>query len=171
MKTKILKSIYKRHLKYKWEVFLSRHEHQKFWLTEWEMRKQLRLLRRNWLLTIWKRYCWEKRFSNLYKLTDELLEYIKEKLKKVRKSFDIVKFNNETKVENIKNLLGIRWFWKNFVISKDKDYKYTYNSQFNIITKWSKSWWEHKWFNLFNWLKELFNLDTYLLIKELYITN
>lgn len=162
MNIKILKTLLYRYNTYKWEVFLSRHEHNKFKLSEWEMRKELRLLRRKGLLTVGKVPCGNRRFANLYNISEELLAFIKEKCRKIRKSFDIVKFNKETSKEDVKSLLWLKGFWKNFRISHD----ITYNSDYNIITYWDKEKTIH--YNLFNGLKKLFWLSNLQLIKELW---
>ena len=161
MKKQILRSLLWRHNKY-WEVFLSRHEYYKFGVTEWEMRKTLRELRRMGLNIVGKRYCWEGRFANAYKLSEELITYIKKELGKIQKGFDIVKFNAEVTKEYVENLFWLKVRHKNTVLSNETgSYKYTFNSEYNIITRWDKwGWWGNKWFNFFNWVKELFWLWT-----------
>lgn len=163
-----MKEIYRRHKKYSWKIFLSRYEYKDFWITEWWLRKELRELRRNWLLTIWKEYCWEERFANVYKLSEELLELLISKFRKYKTSFDILNFNKNTPLEEIKNLLWIKGFSTNFVINSDSNSKYTFNSENNIITRWSKkNKHDYTHYNLFNWLKELFWMDTKTLISNL----
>lgn len=167
MNIKILQALLYRHNTYKWEVFLSRHEFVKFGLTEWGMRKELRKLRRVWLLTVWKRYYEANKYSNVYNLSKELLEHIKQALRDVKPSFDIVKYNASVKLEEIKDMFWIKRFGKNIILSNNKgEYKYTFNSEYNIITKWDKWWgWGNKWMNCFNWLKELFGINTKELIS------
>lgn len=169
MNKDILKSLLKRHKKHNWNIFLSRLEYKKFWLSEWQMRKEIRELRKIGLNLVWKVFCWEPKFANLYKISDDLMSYIKEQLKWLKESFDIVKFNLNTPVERVKQWLWLKWYSKNLIISKDDDYKYTFNIDLKIIAKWSKkNKHDYKHFNLFNWLKELFWMNTYELIKDLW---
>lgn len=167
MNKKILKALLYRQRTF-WEIFLSRYEYEKFWLTEWGMRLELRKLRRMWLRTVWKRYCGNRRFANVYEISDKLMSIILETLKEAKNSFDIVKYNASVKIEQVKELFNIKWR-NNLVLSNEKwGYKYTFNAKYNIITRWDK-WggWGNKWMNYFNGLKELFGLNAGELMREL----
>lgn len=150
---KILKSILWRYRKYSWKIILSRHEYKKFWLTEWSMRKQLKLLRRNGLITVGKQYCWQDRFSNVYNISEELLEFIKREVDKVKVKFNVFKYNLEFDLNRIIN--NLRSYKKNYILKLEEDCKWTINTDLRIITRWCKRWWENKWYNLYNWLKKL----------------
>lgn len=152
MNKKILKELYRRYKKFEWKIFLSRYEFENFWITEWEMRKQLRLLRRNWLNTVGKVYCGQPRFTNLYEISSDLLEYIKKQLFSVKNKFDICKFN---KYFDLSEIVELRKYKKTYILFKTEKYKRTLDSETRVIARWCKKYWEHKWFNLFNWLKEL----------------
>lgn len=149
------------------DVMVSRHEHEEYKISEWQMRLVIRDLRRNWLLKVWTAPSGYPRPSNLYKATKELIAYLKEKLGIVRKSFDIVEFNSTLTTEEIKNLFGLRWTKKNYVIWKDKEKecKYTLNMETRVVAKWFNWWYKH--FNLFNWLKEIYWFSTKDLINNL----
>lgn len=164
MNKNILKWLLQRKNKY-WKVMLTRRENEKFWVSEWAMRKYIRTLRNNWLKLVWKAYCWEVRFTNVYEVTKELVQYIRQQLWLKRMSFDIVSFNDNW-IEIVKSLLWLRYEKRNYVVSKDSEKKVTLNSERNIIAFWYKDW-TTKHYNLFNWLKAIFWLDNYNLIKEL----
>lgn len=171
IKKSILKSVYWRLKEHgNGNVILTRRENKKFWVTEWGMRKALRLLRRNWLQTTGKKTFedTEKTFkpTNLYTLTEELITYIKSLF--LKKWFDIVKFNKSCTIEKARELLWFLGSNKNVTIESNENYKYYLDTEKNIITRYSKKQrWETKWFNLFNWIKELFWINTNNLISDL----
>lgn len=173
VKNKVLRSIIARLNKF-WngKVMLSRHEHQKFNLSDWKLRSMLRILRRNWLLTTWWEISNNFKKTNTYTLSEKLINYIYTRLKITASNFDIVSFSKNCSVEKALLLLWVvenkRYLRANNVniISTDK-YKYKYNKQKNIITRYSKTWKDTKWFNLFNWIKELFGYSNKELINKI----
>lgn len=137
-------------------VFLSRTECNKFGLSEAKMRKVIKELRKKGLKLVWQVRNGGLFFSNLYEVTDELLEFIKQFLWYKENSFV------KPSLEEIKALLNkfrksFKFTTKYYILQYKSEYKrkITINSETGVITIWGKI---NKWYNFYIWKRKLFNL-------------
>lgn len=148
MLKKVIKYLRQRNNTY-WQVYLSRCEHNKFWLSEHELRQYIELLRANWLKLVCKDRSGGNFFSNRYDVTQELLDFFDQIVWAYRPTFRKV-----TKLEIIKFLQNL-WieyknYIQNYVLRKERGKKYTLNVDTWIITCWSR---EIQWYNFYKWIK------------------
>jgi len=148
-----------------WEVWLSRCENKNFNTSERQLSSIIQNLRKNWLLILKERRQGNnnKFLCNVYEISQELkqilsllltyTEFLNEK---------IVKWSKEN-FESKLNEYGIKHF-RNWRLL-DKKWKITYNKRTFIITDWKIN----KHYNLFNFIKELYWLDSKTLLKEIII--
>lgn len=149
---RIIQSISGRSNKY-WEFWLSRHEYEKYWLTEMKLRTIINNLVKEWYIT--KIRCEYFSFlpnmirrRNIYKATQLLIDLVKSFTKKIVDLNDkIIRWCSEQNPLEVLRQHGIRVFGRR--IGK-KNSSITFSSCWEI-SDW-KTW--KKW-NLFNYLKEM----------------
>ena len=157
---KLLWSLKWRYDKY-WEIFISRKEFKKFWLTEKQLRWFIEKFRMLWFLKFeWQvRKDWNKYSSNIYSIWEEL-----------KKIFNML-------IWGIKNMYKKVWEFidKNWIEILKKFWVRLFNEKKNLIEKkvsiwkrWQiKNWKTWKWYNIFSYLMEFRNISCFELAKEL----
>lgn len=134
-------------------IFLTRREFSKFWTTERILRAYIDLIRSKWLKRVGCNYHWEIRHTNRYEFTDSLQEFFNQ-------MFPIIDFKAlipSIEVICRKLRLIYRPTTKNYIISENKERKITFNTDLKVFTVWSKTWWQHKWYNYFTGMKLEYN--------------
>jgi hypothetical protein len=145
------------------DIWISRKEFLKFWVTERQMYLIIEELKDLWLIKL----NWYKRIiNNKYKICiyeiSSVLKQIFWLLSYFIKDFNkkIIEFN-KWDIENILNKFWIKTFnnWKLF----DRKSKITFSKRKWVITNWK----ELKHYNLFNFLKETFWLSSINLYRKI----
>lgn len=98
---KLFLAIKKRYEKY-WLIWISRCEWIRFWLTERKLRTVIKILESTWLLIFeWKRMTknWFK--CNIYKLSDEFIEFLEKVREFTKPVFTYIKYTPEDVIEYV----------------------------------------------------------------------
>lgn len=149
---KLIQSISGRSNKY-WEFWLSRHEYEKYWITEMKLRTIINnLVKEGYITKIRCEYFsflpWMIRRRNIYRATQLLIDLVKSFTQKVVDLNEkiIAWCSDKNPIDRLKEF-GIQVFGKR--VGKK-------NSSTTVSIKWEISDWKtwKKW-NLFNYLKEL----------------
>lgn len=152
----IILSVSGRSSKYK-ELCISRYEYKKYWVTEYEMRKMINFLKKDYLqLVRCEKYTekWAPRRRNIYIATQKLLDLVKSLTKSITDmNAKIIDWCKQNPVQKLRDM-GV------FVACNgriwDKKYKTTVNKRNWAITNWKtkESW------NIFNYLRDKENCTT-----------
>ena len=147
-----------------WEVWLSRCETEKFNTTQRQLRDVIENFRKNDFLILKERRKWDnnKWLCNVYEIWSKLkqilsllqtyIEFLNEKIIKWSKE------HFEWKLQEY----WIKYFHRNWRLFERKS-KITYSKRNFVITNWKIN----KHYNLFEFLKEYYWLNTIQLIKEI----
>lgn len=147
-----------------WEVWLSRCENKKFNTSERQLSQVIKNFRENDFLILKARVKWNnnKYLCNVYDVWCKLKQILSLLL-------TFTEFLNEKIIkwskENFEWKLNDYWIksFRNWRLFERKS-KITYNKRNYCITDWSK--WQH--YNLFNFLKEYFWVNTKDMIKQIF---
>ena len=131
---KIFLALKERHKKY-WVVWISRHEWDRFWLSEMKLRQFIEILRRDWKLLDFKVNdnrvkCMKTKYTcNVYKLSREFIEFLEKVREFVKK--EIVQYTADDVLEYVKT----------FAKRKYKQWKFTINGiNYVVNERWRYRW-------------------------------
>ncbi len=153
-------------------VWLSRHEHEKFWLSERQCRRYIETFIQQWLLELESRreIDWKSIPCNVYTVTEKLnkiLQLLKgwiidmsEKIKSVCKNMNIENFFTELWIDfnrKTRKLKDNKWRMNSFS-------NISYSNKCNKITDW-KEWETYDIYNFCTKLMWYTQKDTLVLLK------
>lgn len=118
---KIFLSLKKRHQRY-WVVWISRHEWDKFWLSEMKLRIFIEKLRKDQKLVDYRVNkervkCLKRNYTcNQYKLSKEFIEFLDKVKEFTKKTFEYITYTPEDVIQYVSSFAKKKyWQWKFYI--------------------------------------------------------
>ena len=150
-------SIAWRALKY-WEFCISRYEYKKYWVTEYQMRKIINTLKKEYIQLVRCEYYlkgWKPKKRNIFIATQKLFDIVKSFTTSIKNMNEkIIVWCKHNPIQKLRDL-GVLVYNNGRIWAKNS--KTTINKQNWAITNW-KTW--EKW-NIFNYIKSITWYNTY----------